>query len=72
MKLQFKNVNMAACFYSVGSNAFRLSIEWSRIVPRRGYVDEEAVAHYHRIFEKIDECALAVLHRRNISVLARG
>jgi hypothetical protein len=27
-----------------GCNAFRLSIEWARIEPRRGYIDLEAVA----------------------------
>ena len=41
-----------------GCNAFRISIEWSRIVPVRGRIDYEAVRHYHRIFDKIDECAL--------------
>ena len=41
-----------------GSNAFRISLEWSRITPQRGQVDEEAVRHYHKIFDKIDECVL--------------
>jgi len=27
-----------------GCNAFRLSIEWARLEPRRGYIDLEAVA----------------------------
>lgn len=27
-----------------GCNAFRLSIEWARIEPRRGYLDLDAVA----------------------------
>ena len=39
-----------------GSNSIRISIEWARIVPQRGVIDEEAVRHYHRIFDKIDEC----------------
>jgi beta-glucosidase len=26
-----------------GCNAFRLSIEWSRVEPRRGVIDQEAV-----------------------------
>ena len=41
-----------------GSNAFRISIEWARIVPQRGVIDEEAVKHYHRMFDQIDACAL--------------
>ncbi len=42
-----------------GSNAFRISIEWARIVPQRGVIDEEAVKHYHRMFDQIDSCALS-------------
>lgn len=30
--------------HEAGCNAFRLSIEWARIEPRRGYIDLEAVA----------------------------
>mmetsp|Transcript_17931 Transcript_17931/g.53969 ORF Transcript_17931/g.53969 Transcript_17931/m.53969 type:complete len:526 (+) Transcript_17931:343-1920(+) len=33
---------------------FRLSIEWSRIQPRRGEVDLEAVQRYHDIFDVLD------------------
>jgi beta-glucosidase len=28
---------------SLGCNGFRLSLEWSRIEPRRGYIDQAAV-----------------------------
>ena len=45
-----------ACDAATGSNSFRISIEWARIVPERGVVDEEAVKHYHRIFDQIDAC----------------
>lgn len=41
---------------------FRLSIEWSRIQPRRGEVDLEAVQRYHDIFDVLDRCACATLH----------
>ena len=39
-----------------GSNSIRLSLEWSRIVPRRGEVDQSAVDHYHQIFDALDKC----------------
>jgi beta-glucosidase/6-phospho-beta-glucosidase/beta-galactosidase len=40
----------------VGCNSFRLSLEWSRIMPHaRGEVDEEAIAHYHKIFDCIEK-----------------
>jgi len=35
----------------LGCEAFRLSLEWSRIEPREGYFDEEAVFHYKKILE---------------------
>jgi beta-glucosidase len=36
-----------------GHNAHRLSIEWSRIEPRRGHIDASAVAHYHDVFASL-------------------
>jgi beta-glucosidase/6-phospho-beta-glucosidase/beta-galactosidase len=33
----------AALASSLGCNGFRLSLEWSRIEPRRGYIDQDAV-----------------------------
>ncbi|MEB3285620.1 MAG: glycoside hydrolase family 1 protein [Candidatus Sericytochromatia bacterium] len=33
----------------LGCNAFRTSIEWSRIEPEEGRYDPVAVAHYHRV-----------------------
>jgi hypothetical protein len=33
-----------------GCNAFRLSIEWARIEPRRGYTDLDAVARCALLF----------------------
>lgn len=35
----------------MGLNAFRFSIEWSRIEPRQGEIDESAVAHYSRVLD---------------------
>lgn len=34
----------------LGLNAFRFSLEWSRIEPAPGVIDPDAVAHYHRVF----------------------
>ena len=35
---------------AIGSNALRLSLEWSRIVPSPGVVDRSAINHYAAIF----------------------
>ncbi|KAF6258060.1 glycoside hydrolase superfamily [Scenedesmus sp. NREL 46B-D3] len=35
---------------SLGCNGFRLSLEWSRIEPRRGHIDQAAVQRYRDIF----------------------
>jgi beta-glucosidase len=43
---------------AMGLNAFRISMEWSRIEPKPGLIDWEAVAHYHRM--------LAALHERGM------
>lgn len=37
----------------MGLNAFRTSIEWSRIEPKPGVIDYEAVDFYHRLFRGI-------------------
>lgn len=34
-------------------NAHRLSIEWSRIEPEQGTIDQTAVRHYHEVFESL-------------------
>lgn len=34
---------------ALGTNAFRMSLEWSRVEPAPGARDEEAAAHYERI-----------------------
>jgi beta-glucosidase len=42
----------------MGLSSLRLSIEWSRIEPRRGEIDPAAVQHYHDV--------LAACHARNV------
>ena len=44
----------AALAASVGSNCLRLSLEWSRVVPRPGHVDHAAVARYRAIFDSLE------------------
>lgn len=38
-----------------GSNAFRISLEWSRIMPVKGQIDQAAVKRYHQMFDCIDK-----------------
>ena len=44
-----------------GHNAHRLSLEWSRIMPERGRIDPEAVAHYHAVLESLERRGLRPL-----------
>jgi beta-glucosidase len=37
----------------IGHNAHRLSLEWSRLEPRPGEFDSEAIAHYARVLETL-------------------
>ena len=46
---------------SVGSNCMRLSLEWSRVVPRPGVVDAAAVARYREIFDALERRGMEVL-----------
>lgn len=43
----------AALAKGLGCNAFRTSIEWSRIEPKPGVIDPEAVAYYHRLLDTL-------------------
>ncbi len=43
-----------------GHQAFRMSIEWSRIEPEEGQWDEEAVAHYVQVLELLKESGIKV------------
>lgn len=38
---------------SLGLNAFRISIEWSRIEPREGKFDEREIEHYRKVLKAI-------------------
>ncbi len=37
----------------LGTNLFRLSIEWARIEPQEGVFSEEAILHYRKIFKDL-------------------
>ena len=39
----------------VGSNGFRISLEWSRIMPEQGKIDQEAVDTYNKMFDCIEK-----------------
>lgn len=39
---------------SLGVNTFRFSIEWARVMPRRGVVDEEALRFYDGLFAALE------------------
>eukprot|EP00877_Chromochloris_zofingiensis_P007596 jgi/Chrzof1/308/Cz01g10210.t1 len=41
--------------HKIGCNSFRLSIEWSRIEPKRGQIDQKAVERYHHILDCMAE-----------------
>ncbi|HBN08353.1 MAG TPA: hypothetical protein DD435_06820 [Cyanobacteria bacterium UBA8530] len=43
---------------NLGLNSYRLSIEWAKIEPRRGLIDQDAVKHYHDL--------LAAVHARGM------
>ena len=45
--------------WSAGCNSFRLSIEWSRLFPQRGKLDQEAVNRYNEIFDCLERSARA-------------
>ena len=38
---------------SLGTNAFRTSIEWARVEPREGVIDPQAVAYYHDLLKQL-------------------
>lgn len=42
----------------IGCNSFRLSLEWSRIVPQQGVVDQQAISRYHQIFDALDRAGI--------------
>ena len=40
---------------SLKLNSFRLSIEWSRIEPEKGKINEAGIARYHQIFDCLEK-----------------
>ena len=40
---------------ALNSNCFRLSLEWSRIEPRRGQLDAGGIARYNAIFDCLEK-----------------
>ncbi len=44
----------------LGHRAFRTSVEWSRIEPEEGVIDEEAVNHYIKFFSSLKEKGIKV------------
>jgi beta-glucosidase len=40
---------------SLGQNAYRFSIEWSRIEPKEGKFDEKAINHYKKLIKELKE-----------------
>jgi len=41
--------------HELGHNAHRFSIEWAKIEPEEGQIDYEAVAHYKKVFESLEQ-----------------
>ncbi len=46
---------------AIGLDSFRLSIEWARVVPAKGVVDEEAVERYRAILQAISARSMTPL-----------
>ena len=44
---------------SLHQDAFRLSIEWSRIEPKRGEINSDEIAHYREVLEYLKEKGVA-------------
>lgn len=42
-----------ALIAELGHNAYRFSIEWSRVEPREGFFSEDALNHYRRVIEEL-------------------
>ncbi len=41
--------------HSLNQNAYRFSMEWSRIMPKCGVVSQEVIEHYHRVIAALKE-----------------
>jgi hypothetical protein len=49
------------CAAALGCNSLRLSLEWARIEPRQGEIDQQAVARYHQILDRMEARGLEPL-----------
>ena len=47
---------------SLGSNAFRFSLEWSRVEPIRGQICAPALLRYHKMIDCMIRCAQQLRH----------
>lgn len=45
----------------MGTNAFRMSIEWSRIEPEPGQIDRQAIEHYRTIIQTVKKYGMTPL-----------
>lgn len=54
MQMQKAVPQMHAGRYA-GANSMRISIEWSRLFPERGRLDDAAVKRYHQMFDCMDQ-----------------
>jgi len=45
----------------LSQNAYRFSIEWSRIEPREGVFDEKEIEHYRKVLESLKEKNITVM-----------
>ena len=63
-----------AILAGLGLNTYRFSIEWARIEPTRGHIDEAAIAHYRAQLQLARRFDLPVsLHvRRSADKVLRG
>ena len=53
-----EDVDLAA---SLGLNSYRFSVEWCRVEPEPGVIDDAALAHYEAIVDRCHERGLAPL-----------
>jgi len=40
---------------TMNNNAFRMSIEWARIEPQPGNIDQQEIDHYHQVLDALDQ-----------------
>ncbi len=50
-----------ALMRELGTNAYRFSIEWAKVEPRLGEIDETAVAHYQKVVRLLEQAGIEPL-----------